>query len=183
MGRCAAAQHRRQAAAWAGSHQFVLPTQKTPTRTRASPPGCSSTGSASSRWSGRRPVRCRPATRSASRRSSRRSRTRPCSARRSTTCTSRRRFRASPTPLEWDKALNESVLGIKEPQAALSDAAGRANKILEANKKKYGRPPWPPRLRSRRPAGPGDQARAGKETRFGGVHGLGRPRTSSCCPT
>ena len=40
--------------------------------------------------------------------------------------------------LEWEKALNESVLGTKDPQAALSDAAGRANKILEANKKKYG---------------------------------------------
>ena len=40
--------------------------------------------------------------------------------------------------LEWEKALNESVLGTKAPQAALSDAAGRANKILEANKKKYG---------------------------------------------
>jgi multiple sugar transport system substrate-binding protein len=40
--------------------------------------------------------------------------------------------------LEWEKALNESVLGIKDPKTALSDAAGRANKILEANKQKYG---------------------------------------------
>ena len=39
--------------------------------------------------------------------------------------------------LEWEKALNESVLGIKSPQAALSDAAGRADKILQANKQKY----------------------------------------------
>ena len=39
---------------------------------------------------------------------------------------------------EWNKALNEAVLGTKEPQAALSDAAGRATKILESNKKKYG---------------------------------------------
>jgi len=39
---------------------------------------------------------------------------------------------------EWNKALNEAVLGAKEPQAALSDAAGRANKILAANKQKYG---------------------------------------------
>jgi hypothetical protein len=30
------------------------------------------------------------------------------------------------------------VLGIKDPQAALSDAADRANKILAANQKKYG---------------------------------------------
>lgn len=39
---------------------------------------------------------------------------------------------------EWDKALNEAVLGQKKPDQALSDAAGRATKILEANKKKYG---------------------------------------------
>jgi multiple sugar transport system substrate-binding protein len=39
---------------------------------------------------------------------------------------------------EWDRALNQAVLGIKDPQTALSDAAGRATKILEANKKKYG---------------------------------------------
>ena len=80
-----------------------------------------------------------PQRRSASRRSSRRSRTRPRSASRSTSCTSRPRFPGiGDAYLEWEKALNESVLGIKEPQAALSDAAGRANKILEANKKKYG---------------------------------------------
>jgi multiple sugar transport system substrate-binding protein len=40
--------------------------------------------------------------------------------------------------LEWEKALNEAVLGTKQPQAALSDAAGRADKILQANKQKYG---------------------------------------------
>lgn len=39
---------------------------------------------------------------------------------------------------EWDKALNEAVLGQKKPAQALQDAAGRATKILEANKKKYG---------------------------------------------
>jgi len=40
--------------------------------------------------------------------------------------------------LEWEKALNESVLGAKEPKAALTDAAGRGNKVLQANKEKYG---------------------------------------------
>jgi multiple sugar transport system substrate-binding protein len=40
--------------------------------------------------------------------------------------------------LEWEKALNEATLGIKSPQAALSDAAGRADKILQGNKQKYG---------------------------------------------
>lgn len=39
---------------------------------------------------------------------------------------------------EFDKALNLAVLGLKEPKTALEEAAGRANKILEANKKKYG---------------------------------------------
>jgi multiple sugar transport system substrate-binding protein len=39
---------------------------------------------------------------------------------------------------EWEKGLNEAVNQDKSPQAALSDAAGRADKILAANKKKYG---------------------------------------------
>ena len=80
-----------------------------------------------------------PQRRSASRRSSRRSRTRPRSAPRSTCCTSRRRSRASPTPTWSGRRRSTSRCSAsRTPQAALSDAAGRANKILEANKKKYG---------------------------------------------
>ena len=37
----------------------------------------------------------------------------------------------------WVKALNESVLGIKEPQAAVRRSRS-GTKILESNKKKYG---------------------------------------------
>jgi multiple sugar transport system substrate-binding protein len=39
---------------------------------------------------------------------------------------------------EMNKAVNEAVLLKAEPAKALSDAAGRADKILEANRKKYG---------------------------------------------
>lgn len=39
---------------------------------------------------------------------------------------------------EFNKAINEAVLLKSEPAKALSDAAGRADKILEANRKKYG---------------------------------------------
>jgi multiple sugar transport system substrate-binding protein len=37
-----------------------------------------------------------------------------------------------------DTAVNEAILGRKEPAKALSDAAGKANQILEQNRKKYG---------------------------------------------
>lgn len=40
--------------------------------------------------------------------------------------------------VEFEKALNEVISGGKDPKTSLSDAAGRATKILEANKKKYG---------------------------------------------
>lgn len=39
---------------------------------------------------------------------------------------------------DFDQALNEAVLMTKEPAAALSDAAERANKKLEENRSKYG---------------------------------------------
>lgn len=39
---------------------------------------------------------------------------------------------------EIETALNQAVLLKKSPQQALADAAGRADKILEANRKKYG---------------------------------------------
>ncbi|WP_106540092.1 ABC transporter substrate-binding protein [Haloactinopolyspora alba] len=39
---------------------------------------------------------------------------------------------------DFDQALNEAVLMTKEPAAALSEAADRANKKLEENRKKYG---------------------------------------------
>lgn len=39
--------------------------------------------------------------------------------------------------VEFDKALNEITLGMKDVATTLNDAAGRANKILEANAKRY----------------------------------------------
>jgi multiple sugar transport system substrate-binding protein len=37
----------------------------------------------------------------------------------------------------WEQAVNEVVLGKAEPKAALDDAAGKATKLLEDNRKKY----------------------------------------------
>jgi multiple sugar transport system substrate-binding protein len=39
---------------------------------------------------------------------------------------------------EFDKALNLAINGGQDPAKVLADAAARATKILEANKKKYG---------------------------------------------
>lgn len=39
---------------------------------------------------------------------------------------------------EWTSAVSSAMLGKQPIEAALSEAAGKANKILEANKKKYG---------------------------------------------
>ena len=38
---------------------------------------------------------------------------------------------------EWESAVSDAMLGKKEIAAALSEAAGRADKILAANQKKY----------------------------------------------
>jgi multiple sugar transport system substrate-binding protein len=38
----------------------------------------------------------------------------------------------------WDKAVNQIILGGQDPAATLKESAARATKILEANKKKYG---------------------------------------------
>ena len=126
-------------AAWAGSHQFVLPTLKTPDENKsiAARVFLNWISQQSLQWAKAGQVPARNSVREAV------------------------EFKAlkeqaalgeqindlhfpppvagiSDAMLEWEKAVNESVLGIKQPQAALSDAAGRANKILEANKKKYG---------------------------------------------
>jgi multiple sugar transport system substrate-binding protein len=39
---------------------------------------------------------------------------------------------------EFEKAVNQAVLGGQDPKQVLTEAAGRAQKILEANKQKYG---------------------------------------------
>lgn len=40
-------------------------------------------------------------------------------------------------PTTFDQAVNEAVLGKKEPKAALDEAASRADKLLEENRQKY----------------------------------------------
>jgi multiple sugar transport system substrate-binding protein len=127
------------AAAWAGSHQFVLPTVKTPDQNKgtASRVFVNWISQQSLEWAKAGQVPARNQVRESA------------------------EFKAlknqaalgaqidvlhfvPPVPgiadamEEWNKALNESVLGIKDPKTALSDAAGRANKILESNKQKYG---------------------------------------------
>lgn len=126
-------------AAWAGSHQFVLPTMKAPdeNKSQAARVFLNWISQQSLEWAKAGQVPARTSVRDSA------------------------EFQALPEQAalaqqvdalhflppvagigdamtEWDKALNEAVLGTKSPQAALSDAAGRATKILEANSKKYG---------------------------------------------
>ncbi|WP_157974158.1 ABC transporter substrate-binding protein, partial [Desertihabitans aurantiacus] len=126
-------------AAWAGSHQFVLPTMKTPdeNKSRAARVFLNWISQQSLEWAKGGQVPARTSVRESA------------------------EFQALPEQAalaqqidilhflppvagigdamtEWDKAINEAVLGTKSPQAALSDAAGRATQVLEANAKKYG---------------------------------------------
>jgi multiple sugar transport system substrate-binding protein len=128
-----------KAAAWAGSHQFVLPTQKTPDQNKSTAARVflNWISQQSLEWAKSGQVPARNSVRDSA------------------------EFKAlkdqavlgaqinelhflpavpgiSDAMAEWDKALNEAVLGTKDPQTALSDSAGRATKILEANKQKYG---------------------------------------------
>ena len=106
-------------AAWAGSHQFVLPTLKSAGRQQEpGRPGLRQLDQPAVAGVGQGRSGAGPQRRSASRPSSRRSRSRPRSPRRSTY------LHFPPTVpgigdamLEWDKALNEAVLGTKDPQA------------------------------------------------------------------
>jgi len=126
-------------ATWAGSHQFVLPTQKSADENKA----------VASRvfinWISQQSLEWAKAGQVPARNSVRESAEFKALADQSVIGSQIDNLHFAPAVAgisdamaEWEKALNESVLGTKEPQAALSDAAGRANQILEANKKKYG---------------------------------------------
>jgi multiple sugar transport system substrate-binding protein len=124
---------------WAGSHQFVLPTLKTPDQNK------SQAARVFLNWISQQSIEWAKAGQVPARNEVRDSAEFKALKSQATLGAQIDAVHFSPsTPgiadayLEWEKALNESVLGLKEPQAALSDAAGRANKILEANKKKYG---------------------------------------------
>jgi multiple sugar transport system substrate-binding protein len=128
-----------QDAAWAGSHQFVLPTLKTPDENK------SIAARVFINWISQQSVAWAKAGQVPARNSVRESAEFKALQDQATLGTQIDVLHfAPPVPgiadayLEWEKALNESVLGLKEPQAALSDAAGRATKVLESNQKKYG---------------------------------------------
>ena len=126
-------------AAWAGSHQFVLPTQKSPDENKATASRVflNWISQKSLEWAKAGQVPARNEVRDSAEFKALKDQA---------VIGSQINDLHFPPPVpgigdamaEWEKALNESVLGTKEPQAALSDAAGRANKILEANKQKYG---------------------------------------------
>lgn len=128
-----------QAAAWAGSHQFVLPTLKTPDEDKSTAArvflNWISTKSLEWAKGGQVPVRNEV----------RESADFEALPEQSTLAAQIDDLRFPPAVAgigdampEFDKALNLAVLGSKDPKTALEEAAGRANKILEANQKKYG---------------------------------------------
>ena len=126
-------------AAWAGSHQFVLPTLKTPddNKSRAARVFLNWISQQSVEWAkaGQVPVR----------NDVRESAEFKALPEQSALAAQIDVLHFPPTVpgisdafLQWEKALNDAVLGTKDPKTALSDAAGRATKILEDNKRKYG---------------------------------------------
>lgn len=126
-------------AAWAGSHQFVLPTLKTPDENK------STAARVFLNWISQQSLEWAKAGQVPARNSVRDSSEFAALTGQAALAAQINDLHFPPTVpgisdafAEWEKALNESVLGAKTPQAALSDAAGRADKILAANKQKYG---------------------------------------------
>jgi multiple sugar transport system substrate-binding protein len=128
-----------QPAAWASSHQFVLPTMKTKDDNK------STAAKVFVNWISQQSLEWAKAGQVPARNSVRESAEFKALKSQATLGAQIDIVHFAPTVpgigdvyLEWEKALNEAVLGIKDPKTALSDAAGRANKILKANKEKYG---------------------------------------------
>ncbi|WP_353650312.1 ABC transporter substrate-binding protein [Nakamurella sp. A5-74] len=126
-------------AAWAGSHQFVLPTQKTPDENKA----------LASRvfinWISQQSVAWAAGGQVPARNSVRESAEFKAMKEQSALAAQIDNLHFPPAVagigdayVEWEKAISEVVSGGKDVKTALSDAAGRATKVLEANKKKYG---------------------------------------------
>ena len=126
-------------AAWAGSHQFVLPTLKTADENR------STAARVFLNWISQQSIEWAKAGQVPARNSVRESSEFAALPVQAALGAQINDLRFTPAVAgigdameEWNKAVNEAVLGTKAPQAALSDAAGRADKILAANKQKYG---------------------------------------------
>jgi len=125
-------------AAWAGSHQFVLPTMKTPDQNK------STAARVFLNWISQQSLEWAKAGQVPARNSVRESAEFKALTDQATLGAQIDDLHFLPpvagigdAMLEWEKAVNEAVLGTKAPAAALSDAAGRATKILQANKQKY----------------------------------------------
>ena len=127
-------------AAWAGSHQFVLPVQKSAdeNKAQASRVFLNWISEQSQAWGEAGQVPARNSAREAEEFTSLEEQ--------STLASQIDDLKFLPAVPgigdcmgEFDKALNASVLGGADPAKALSDAAARAQKILEDNATKYGR--------------------------------------------
>jgi multiple sugar transport system substrate-binding protein len=125
-------------AAWAGSHQFVLPTLKTPDANK------STAARVFLNWISQQSLEWAKGGQVPARNSVRESAEFKALKEQSILGAQINDLRFPPpvagladAMLEWEKALNEAVLGTKSPADALSAAAGRATKILASNKQKY----------------------------------------------
>lgn len=128
-----------QNGAWAGSHQFVLPAQKSPdeNKDKAARVFLNWISEQSLEWAKGGQIPARNSVRESAE-----FQDLPEQAELATQIDD---LRFPPTipgigdaTAEWDKALNEIVLGGKDIQATLDQSVERANKILESNRKRYG---------------------------------------------
>jgi multiple sugar transport system substrate-binding protein len=127
------------AAAWAGSHQFVLPTMKTPDENKQV------AARVFLNWISQKSIEWAKGGQVPARNSVRESKEFEAIPGVSTLAKQIDDLHFLPPVAgigdampEWDKAVNNIVLGGKDPATELKSAADRATKILEANKKKYG---------------------------------------------
>lgn len=126
-------------AAWAGSHQFVLPTLRTPDENK------STAARVFLNWISTKSIEWAKGGQVPVRNSVRESAEFKALEHQSALATQIDALHFVPPVAgigdampEFDKALNLAINGGQDPAKVLGDAAGRATKILEANKKKYG---------------------------------------------
>lgn len=126
-------------AAWAGSHQFVLPVQKNADENKAK------ASRVFLNWISEKSQAWAEAGQVPARNSARESGEFTALKEQSALAAQIDDLKFPPTVpgigdtmAEFDKALNQVVLGGTDPAKALGDAAGRAQKILDDNAKKYG---------------------------------------------
>jgi multiple sugar transport system substrate-binding protein len=126
-------------AAWAGSHQFILPVQKTADENKAQ------ASRVFVNWVSEQSQSWAEAGQVPARNSARESQEFTDLAEQTTLASQIDDLHFLPSVPgigdsmgEFDKALNAATLGGADPAKALADSAGRAQKILDDNAKKYG---------------------------------------------